>query len=411
MRSLPDAQREVLDAMAALPVETVALAEAAGLVLASKIRAPHPVPPFANSAVDGFAVLAADTVGAPVDLKVIEDIPAGSVPTQSVTSGTAARIMTGALIPDGADAVVMVEDTEPGAGRVRMMATVDPGAHVRPAGGDLEAGAVVFDSGERLTPAHLGVLASIGIAEPMVFARPRVAVMSTGDELVDAATVDLAPGTIRDSNRPMLIGMLEELGAEVIDLGIVPDDEAALRTALEKAGEAADAVVTSGGVSMGEHDLVKKVLAELGTVDFWRVAMQPAKPFAFGFVGGTPLFGLPGNPVSVTVAFEQFVRPALLARMGARRLFRPRSMGVAGEGLETDAEKVVFLRVVIGDGDPLPAVRLAGTQASNVLSALAAADAFAVVPVGVGSVAVGDRVEVEWFKSVERRTRAEALGG
>ncbi|MEX1208495.1 MAG: gephyrin-like molybdotransferase Glp [Acidimicrobiia bacterium] len=411
MKSLPAAQREVLDAMSVLPARAVALASASGLALAADVRASHPVPPFANSAVDGYAVVAADTAGGPVELEVVDDIPAGSVPAREVRPGTAARIMTGALIPDGADAVVMVEDTEPVDGRVRVLAAIAPGAHVRPAGGDLEAGAVVFESGERLTPAHLGVLASIGIAEPMVIARPTVAVMSTGDELVDASTAELGPGTIRDSNRPMLIGMLEELGAEVIDFGIVPDDEAALRTALEKAGEAADAIVTSGGVSMGEHDLVKKVLADLGTVDFWRVAMQPAKPFAFGFVGGTPLFGLPGNPVSVTVAFEQFVRPALLARMGARRLFRPRSPAVAGEALETDPEKVVFLRVVVTDGDLLPAVRLAGGQASNVLSALAAADAFVVVPVGVGSVAVGDRVEVEWFKSVERRTRAEALGG
>jgi molybdenum cofactor synthesis domain-containing protein len=408
---LPAAQREVLDAMSVLPVRAVALRNASGLALAAEVRAPHPVPPFANSAVDGYAVVAADTTGGPVDLEVIDDIPAGSVPVRAVRPGTAARIMTGALMPDGADAVVMVEDIEAGAGRVRVSTAVALGAHVRPAGGDLEAGVVVFEAGERLTPAHLGVLASIGIAEPMVIARPTVAVMSTGDELVGASTVELAPGTIRDSNRPMLIGLLDELGAEVIDVGIVPDNEAALRTALEKAGEAADAIVTSGGVSMGEYDLVKKVLADLGTVDFWRVAMQPAKPFAFGFVGGTPLFGLPGNPVSVTVAFEQFVRPALLARMGARRLFRPRSPGVAGEAFETDPEKVVFLRVVVGDGDLLPVVRVAGSQASNVLSALAAADAFAVVPVGVGSVAVGDRVEVEWFKSVERRTRAEALDG
>lgn len=411
MKSLAAAQREVLDAMSELPSRAVPLEEASGLVLATDVIASHPVPPFANSAVDGYAVVAADTADGPVDLEVVDDIPAGAVPTAAVRPGAAARIMTGALIPNGADAVVMVEDTEPGEGRVRVLRIVAPGAHVRRAGGDLEAGDLVFRSGERLTPAHLGVLSSIGVAEPVVITRPTVAVMSTGDELVDASTVELSPGTIRDSNRPMLIGMLEELGALVIDLGIVPDDEAALRRAFEKAGEAADSIVTSGGVSMGEHDLVKKVLSDLGTVDFWRVAMQPAKPFAFGNVGGTPLFGLPGNPVSVMVAFEQFVRPALLARMGARRLFRPRSTAVAGEAFETDSEKVVFLRVVVGEGDPVPVVRLAGGQASNVLSALAAADAFAVVPVGIGSVAAGDRVDIEWFKSVERRTRAEALGG
>jgi molybdopterin molybdotransferase len=411
VRSLVEAQREVLDAMAVLPVETVALEQAAGLVLAAEVRAPHPVPPFANSAVDGFAVRAADTAGAPVDLSVIEDIPAGSVPTRSVESGTAARIMTGAVIPDGADAVVMVEDTEPGTEQVRVFAAAGPGDHIRRAGGDMDAGAVVFEAGVRLTPAHLGVLASIGVGRPRVFRRPTVAVLSTGDEIVPADTAELRPGTIRDSNRPMLVAMLRELGVEVIDLGIVPDEEEVLRATLDRAAGAADAIVTSGGVSMGEHDLVKKVLAESGTIDFWRVAMQPAKPFAFGFLGETPLFGLPGNPVSVSVAFEQFVRPAILARMGAKRLFRPRSLAVTGDAMDTDPGKIVFLRVAVSSGESLPRVRLAGAQGSNVLSALAGADAFAVVPVGVGAVAAGDRVEVEWFKSAERRTRSEALGG
>lgn len=411
MRSLVEAQREVLDAMKTLQAEPVALEDCLGLVLSDDVAAPHPVPPFANSAVDGFAVRAADTAGAPVELSVVEDIPAGSVPTRSVESGTASRIMTGAVIPDGADAVVMVEDTDPGTDRVRVLAPVGPGQHVRRVGGDIDAGAVVFAVGERLAPAHLGVLASIGVARPLVFRRPKVAVISTGDELVTADTAELRPGAIRDSNRPMLVAMLRELGVAVIDLGIIPDDEAVLRFSLENAAGAADAIVTSGGVSMGEHDLVKKVLADLGTIDFWRVAMQPAKPFAFGFLGDTPLFGLPGNPVSVSVAFEQFVRPALLARMGATRLFRPRSQAVAGEEMDTNPGKIVFLRVAVSRGETLPLARLAGAQGSNVLSALAGADAFAVVPVGVGVVAAGDRVEVEWFKSAERRTRTEALGG
>ena len=411
MKPLVDAQREVLDAMEVLPAERVPLRRARGLVLAEAVNAPHPVPPFDNSGVDGFAVLASDTAAVPVTLEVVEDVPAGAMPTRSVEPGTAVRIMTGAVIPEGADAVVMVEDTRSEGGDVIVEMTVDGGANVRPTGGDLGEGAQVFEAGERLSPAHLGVLASIGVAEPLVSRRPVVAVLSTGDEVVSVDTPRLRPGTIRDSNRPMLIAMLEDLGVTILDLGIVPDEEDALRTALDDASQQADAVVTSGGVSMGEHDLVKKVLADLGTVDFWRVAMQPAKPFAFGFLGEAPLFGLPGNPVSVVVAFEQFVRPALLARMGASRLFRPRSTETAGADLSTSPEKVVFVRVVVEMGAAGTVVRPAGGQASNVLSALAAADAFAVVPVGVDDIAAGEPVEVEWLGSMERRTRKEALGG
>jgi molybdenum cofactor synthesis domain-containing protein len=410
VKPLADAQREILAAMRRLPAARVPLDEAGGLVLAEAVTAPHSVPPFANSAVDGYAVRAADTAGAPVDLAVVEDIPAGSVPTRTVEAGTAARIMTGASIPAGADAVVMVEDTEPAAGGVRVAASVAAGDNVRPAGGDLEAGETVFEPGDRISPAHVGVLASIGVAEPLVVRRPTVAVLSTGDELVPVGTATLPPGVIRDSNGPMLAAMLRELGVTVLDMGIVPDDEIRLRSSLAEAASGADAVVTSGGVSMGEHDLVKKVLAELGSVDFWKVAMQPAKPFAFGFLDATPLFGLPGNPVSVIVAFEQFVRPALLRRMGARRLFRPRGRAVAGEHLRTDREKTVFLRVVVRPGDAATGVFLAGGQGSNVLSALAAADAFAVVPAGVDTVEIGEPVELEWFRAAETRTMEEVLG-
>jgi molybdenum cofactor synthesis domain-containing protein len=411
VRPLVEAQRDVLDAMRPLPAVRVSLGGARGLVLAEAVVAPHRVPPFDNSAVDGFAVRSADVAAAPLALTVIEDVPAGLVPTRSVGAGQATRIMTGAVIPAGADAVVMVEDTDSTGDTVTIKASVGAGDHVRRAGGDLEEGAMVFDAGERLSPRHIGVLASIGVTRPLVSKRPVVAVLSTGDELAPPDTVELQPGGIRDSNRPMLLGLIEELGAEGLDLGIVADDEGALRQAFDEASRSADAVVTSGGVSMGEHDLVKKVLADLGTVDFWRVAMQPAKPFAFGFLGDTPLFGLPGNPVSAVVAYEQFVRPALLGRMGATRLFRPRSPGVAGEAIHTDPEKTVFVRVVTEPGPGAPIVRPAGGQGSNVLSALAAADAFVVVPVGVGRVEAGERVEIEWFGSLERRTRKEALDG
>jgi molybdenum cofactor synthesis domain-containing protein len=412
VRPLEDAQRDVLAAMQPLPVEHVTLSQASGLCLAEDLVAPHDVPPFDNSGMDGFAVRSADVIDVPVELEVLEDVPAGTVAVAEVGPGTAIKIMTGAPMPVGADAVVIVEDSEMLEDRtVRLRSAAHPGQHVRSAGGDIAAGDVVLAAGTRLGPAHLGLLASIGVAEPLVRRRPVVAVLSTGDEVSPADTTDLKPGAIRDSNRPILIGLLEELGARVIDLGIVPDDERLLRGALGEASEAADAVITSGGVSMGEYDLVKQVLGSLGHVEFWRVAMQPAKPFAFGFLDDTPLFGLPGNPVSVAVAFEQFVRPALLHRMGARALFRRRSRGIAGEALSTNPDKVVFLRVTVTSEDGEDVVRRAGGQSSNVLSALAAADAFAVVPVGAGDVAVGDTIELEWFRAPESRTMEEAIGG
>lgn len=412
MRPLADAQRDVLAAMERLPAAAVPLGECLSLVLAEDVVASHAVPPFANSAMDGFAVRAADVASVPVELGVLEDLPAGSVAESAVTSGTAIKIMTGAPMPEGADAVVIVEDSESrGDASVTLLAPATPGDHVRRAGGDIEKGATVLTAGTRLNPMHLGLLASVGVSEPVVVARPTVAVLSTGDELAPAGAPILRPGTIHDSNRPMLVAVLAELGVEVLDLGIVPDDARLLRSVLGEAASNADAVLTSGGVSMGDYDLVKQVLTELGRVDFWRVAMQPAKPFAFGFLEDTPFFGLPGNPVSVMVGFEQFVRPALLRRMGATRLFRRRSTAVLSTPVATNPEKTVFVRVRAEIGSKGMTVAPSGGQGSNVLSALAAADAFAVVPVGVGDIAAGATVELEWFRSPETRTYEEVLGG
>jgi len=412
MKPLEQAQTEVLAAIRPLPVTALPLPESLGLVLSEPVVAAHDLPPFANSAMDGYAVRAGDVTAPPVDLVVLEDVPAGSVPTQAVAAGTAIKIMTGAPLPSGTEAVVRVEDTTPGAGTVRINVAVAAGMSVRPAGGDVAAGSAVFPAGVRLTPAHLGMLASLGIARPPVRHRPRVAVMSTGDEIEPPETVVLRPGKIRDSNRFVLRGLLEEVGAVVIDHGIVGDDPAALNRVLGDAAANADVVLTSGGVSMGDYDLVKQELGRLGTVEFWKVAMQPAKPFAFGSLGGTPLFGLPGNPVSVFVAFEQFVRPSLLHMMGATALFRPRVPAVIDHDVATDPDKTVFLRTVAAVGaDGVWRCRSAGGQSSNVLSALAAATAFAVVPRGVGDVPAGGRVELEMFRYPETRSYEEVLGG
>lgn len=411
MRPLPEMQAEILDSLVPLPVKRLGLREALGLVLSSDVTAPHDLPPFPNSAMDGYAVRAIDVATTPVELPVLESVAAGAVATQEVQPGTAIQIMTGAPMPDGADAVVKVEDTEAIDGAVRILAGVPSGDAVRPAGGDVVAGATVLTSGTRLGPADIGVLASLGVAWPEVAKRPVVGIMSTGDEIVPPETTNLGPGKIRDANRFLLRGVLEEFGAVVVDFGIASDDPAELRRALAHAAQEADVVVSSGGVSMGEYDVVKLVFADVGDVQFHRVAMQPAKPLGFGTVGGKPFFGLPGNPVSVVVAFEQFLRPALLAMMGADRLFRPRVLGALDESVRTDPAKEVFLRTEATYADGSWSARLSGGQSSNVLSALAAANAFAVVPVGMGTVDAGTKLELEMFRWPETRSRTEVLDG
>lgn len=409
MKPLAAARHEVLSAMRLLPEVEVPLDQALGLALVADVVAPHPVPPFTNSAMDGYAVRVADVANPPVVLDIAEDLPAGTVAAGSVVAGQVIKIMTGAPIPPGAEAVVKVEDTEPvGDSQVRIMASVEMGTAVRPAGGDLTEGQLVMATGVRLGPVHLGVLATIGAAAPRVRPKARVAVLSTGDELFPVGEPALPPGGIRDSNRPLLKSLLAELGVEIIDMGIIPDQEAVLRAALLEASETADVTVTSGGVSMGEYDLVKQVLSSLGDIELWKVAMQPAKPFAFGHINDSPLFGLPGNPVSALVAFEQFVRPSLLKMMGSQAVYRPRIPARAGHPFRTNPAKTVFVRVVVDrDGDHMVA-RSSGGQGSNVLSAAAAATGMAVVPIGVDVIGEGEPVEVELLRSPETRSEEEA---
>lgn len=410
MKTLEQARAEVLEGLKPLEPEPVSIWDSLGRVLAEDVAAPGDVPPFPNSAMDGYAVRGSDVAEPGVTLDVIGELAAGQVSTVAVGPGEALKIMTGAPMPEGADTVVKVEDTEALGDRVSIGPAVAPGTSVRSAGGDVAKGTTVFESGIRVTPMHVGVLANIDVSEVMAHRRPKVAFMSTGDELVPPGGGPLGPGMIRDSNRPMVNALLSEAGVEMSDLGIVPDDPDTLRAVLDEAGANADVIVSTGGVSMGDRDVTKLVLEGGSEVEFWRVAIQPAKPFAFGRVGGALFFGLPGNPVSVLVSFEQFLRPALLRLQGAKKVLRARVSAIAGEKMDTDPEKTVFVRVKTnGESAGLPVVVSSGGQSSNVLSAAAAADAFAVVPRGRGAVEAGDTVEIEMFRAPEAREWVDGI--
>ncbi|MDP9403018.1 MAG: molybdopterin molybdotransferase MoeA [Actinomycetota bacterium] len=369
----------------------VPLAQALGLVTSVPIQAETDVPPFANSAMDGYAVRAADTVAAPVRLVVVGTIAAGAPPRPGVGAGEAVRIMTGAPLPAGADAVVMVEDTvahEDG-DAVTINRSAREGDHIRGPGEDVAAGQEVFPAFTVLQPGHLGVLASLGMSRVPVFKRARVGVLSTGDELVEPSG-PLEPGQIRDSNRPTLLALLVQAGCDAVDLGHAPDRAEAIGQALEAGLADCDAVITSGGVSVGDFDYVKVVLDELsgGTMQWMQVAVKPAKPLAFGLVSGRPVFGLPGNPVSSMVSFELFVRPALRQMMGHCVLDRLQVQAVADEVLPRRADGKLHLvraHVEWDDADGRFHVRSAGGQGSHMLRATALANALALVPDGDGS--------------------------
>jgi molybdenum cofactor synthesis domain-containing protein len=415
---LEQAREQVLATCAPLaPVERPP-SEALGCLTAAAVVCDQQVPPFDNSAMDGYAVRAADVEGAgadtPVVLRVVGTVHAGGVPSVPVGEGEALRVMTGAPMPAGADAVVMIESTSEldGGAAVEIREAVPPGRHVRPAGDDLRPGDVVIEAGAELTPARIGVLAALGMATVVVHPRPRVGVLSTGDELVEGPG-PLGPGQIRDSNRPMLLALVRASGFVPVDLGRIPDDADAIRAAFASAAERCDAVISSGGVSMGEVDLVKDVLGELGELRSMKIAIKPAKPFAFGIIGSggsagggrsgpIPVFGLPGNPVSSVVSFELLARPALRRMMGFPddRLDRPRVRAIADERLPRRPDgKVHFVRVVCRHGDDGRLhVRSAGGQGSHQLGSLAAADGLAILPDGDG-IEAGAAVDVVLLRS------------
>jgi molybdenum cofactor synthesis domain-containing protein len=383
---LEDAQALILEACPPLAPVVVARVAAGGLVLAEPVVAAEVVPPFDNTAVDGYAVRAVDVAQVPVELRVVDEIAAGAAPSLPVGPGEAIRIMTGAPLPPGADAIVMVEDSERvGDDGVRLSRSVPVGAAIRRAGDDVRIGDMLFAAGTTITPAVDAVLASVNVQSVTVWPRARVAVLSTGDELVDDGS-PLELGQIRESNKTMLAALLAEAGCDVVDLGVVRDDEDELERVLREAAAGCDAIVSSGGVSMGDYDVVKAVLGRIADMSWMQIAIKPAKPFAFGRLAGIPIFGLPGNPVSSLVSFELLARPALRRMMGHRRLTRPSLVAVADVDLERQPDgKVHFMRVngEFAD-DGRYHVRPVSAQGSHQLAATALADAMAVVPDGPG---------------------------
>ncbi len=407
--SVAAAQARILDHFQPVETEVLPLDRCAGRVLAADIMSSD-LPLFDNSSVDGFAVRAPDVAGAsrsdPRSLRVVADIPAGSSPTVNLQPGQAARIMTGAAMPDGADAVVMLEDTDfgtRGAGieapsEVQSFKAVQPGENVRTRGMDMKRGQKVLLSGQRLRPQDLGMLAMLGVPHVAVFRRPRAALLSSGDELL---TVDqpLAPGKIRDTNTYTLSALITETGSEVLALGIAPDQREAVKFLFDQAvGMAADVIISSAGVSVGAMDFVKDVVESDGSLDFWRVNLRPGKPLAFGQYRGIPFVGLPGNPVSAFVGFAVFVRPALQRLAGVRDLgdgdpaARRRVQVRLEEEIESDGRES-YLRALVQEQDGVLTARLTGHQGSGNLLSLVQANALLIIPAGVKSLAIGSQAE------------------
>jgi len=406
MTPLDEARDIVLARCSLLGVVAVPFRDALGKILASDVVAAENVPPFANTAVDGYAVRAADVADVPVQLKVIGELAAGARPTQRGEPGSAIRIMTGAPIPPDCDAVVMVEETERvGDDAVRIKTSVSPGASIRDSGSDVAAGTVVFSAGTLVTPAVLGTLASINAQVVSVYRIARVGVLSTGDELVEDGG-ELEIGQIRESNRVMLLRLVEQAGLEAFDLGTVVDDEDALETRLRSAIDDmdCDAIVSSGGVSMGDYDVVKAVLSRIADMSWMQIAMKPAKPFAFGTLHNArgvhvPIFGLPGNPVSSLVSFELLARPALRIMSGfGDASWRTRVRAVLDEDITRKSDgKTHFDRgfARFADDGHVHVTRT-GPQGSHQLAATALANALIEVPDGDG-LRAGDPVTVTFL--------------
>lgn len=389
MISVAEASERILARIGALSQETVATENAAGRVLAERIVAPIDSPPWDNSSMDGYAIRSADLVSPGIRLDVVEEVAAGAFPSRAIRAGEAMRVMTGAPVPDGADSVIRREDTDDDREAVTIELTRDAGKNIRRRGEDFHTGDLLFDRGESLSIAHIGALASAGIKSVAVNRRPRVAIISSGDELVELRDYDvaLAGRKIVSSNSVTLAALVRDSGGEPVDLGIARDDPASLREKLELARDA-DLIVTSAGISVGDHDHVRDVFAALGgKLDFWKVRMRPGAPLAFGMLGSVPWIGLSGNPVSAMVTFELFVRPAIRRMLGHRALFRQTIPVTIGQPITLAAPLMHFLRATVNrTSSGTYVASLAGSQSSAVLTAMARANALLILP--------GDRLEI-----------------
>ena len=412
--TVEEALTAVLAGVSVLGEELVPLPEALGGVLTRAVVARDSLPPFANSSMDGYALRAADIAGAtaenPASLRVVADVAAGNSPTEFVSEGTAARIMTGAPLPEGADSVVPVEDTDepwrdeerPLPEKIAIRRSVKAGDYVRMPGEDIEAGQEVLPVGHLIRPQEIGVLASLGVAEVAVVKRPKVGILATGDELIPVEET-LRPGKIRNSNGYTQAAQVRAMGAIAVDLGVAADTKADVWEKLAAGITAGvNLFVSSAGVSVGAYDVVKAVLEEEGNVGFWRVRMRPGKPLAFGTFKGIPYLGLPGNPVSSMVSFETFARPAILKMSGHKDLERPSVEVVMREEVHSDGRQS-YIRAVVSRGlDGYTAVTTGG-QGSHMMTSLVKANALVVIPEGVKYVAEGQPLTalmIDWPENV-----------
>jgi len=395
--SAAEAARAILAEVEPLPAHSALLGEALGQVLARNVISPLDIPPWDNSAMDGYALRSGDLrKDGETVLDVVEEIAAGTFPLRTIGKGQCARIFTGAPVPEGADCVIRQEDTAVlKDGRVRITGSRDAGRNVRRRGEDIESGTVVFEPGTELSPSRIGVLASMAMAHVEVHRRPTVAILSTGDEIADLDEREaiLTGRKIASSNSYAMRAALEQAGGVLLDLGIARDDPDDLERRLDRAADA-DLLVTSGGMSVGEHDHLREML-ELrgGDMKFWRLRMRPGAPVGFGLLDGVPWIGLPGNPVSTMVTFELFVRPAIRRLLGHTKPFRRAVSVRVEEALKTPAPLMHFLRVQVSETSGVLSARLTGRQGSGMLSSMASADALLIVPEAVDEVAPGETLQ------------------
>ena len=405
MIKVEEALEIILDNVCSLECESVSVLESLDRVLAEDVSSNEDIPPFDNSAMDGYAIIASDTEGAstskPVILEVMEDLRAGYVASAEVKTGKAIRIMTGAPMPKGADSVVMVEDTKAEGSKVNIFKELSPGTNVRKAGEDVKKGDVVIRHGTVIRPAEVGMFAALGRDKVTVVRQPRVAILATGDELVDIGE-ELSPGKIRNSNTYSLYAQVLKLHCVPIVLGIAKDIPEDVRKKMQDGLASADVLLVSGGVSVGDYDLVKDILAEIGMdMKFWKVAMKPGKPLVFGIIDKKPVFGVPGNPVSSMISFEQFVRPSLLKMSGRTRLNKPIVRAILDQEIRKKPERKHFVRAWVKLVDGKYHATDTGPQGSGILRSMTLANGLIIVPEDATLIEAGTEVDVQLLDQPE----------